>query len=309
MILNYIWKFISGWINYSGKVISHKIIERAMGYRGSKSVLKSNIVKEQRVDGSWLVKTNLRCILMGFERNYQIKIPSNHLNKKRFANYSTNDISNLNTNLNKLNPWFITGFADAESSFGIFILPRSDSTTKWRVKAVFAIGLNKKDINILRNIQYTLGVGKLYFSGMKVYYRVESFSELQVIVDHFSNYKLVSAKISDFLIFKQCFNLIKNQEHLTSEGLLKLVELKSSLNLGLSDTLKKSFPNLVPTKLPNFIFNGIKDPNWISGFISGDGSFNIKTTKTEINKVQLRFSIHLHLREKEVILGITGRFG
>lgn len=68
-------------------VTSHKISENVMGYRGSKSITDYNtptghnsvIVKEQRVDGSWFVANkakNLRCTLMGFERNYQIKIPS-----------------------------------------------------------------------------------------------------------------------------------------------------------------------------------------------------------------------------------------
>ena len=33
-------------------VITQKMIENAMGNRGSKSVLVSSIVKEQRVDGS-----------------------------------------------------------------------------------------------------------------------------------------------------------------------------------------------------------------------------------------------------------------
>ena len=42
--------------------------ENKMGYRGSKSILESNIVKEQRVDGSWFVAKiarSLRCTLMG----------------------------------------------------------------------------------------------------------------------------------------------------------------------------------------------------------------------------------------------------
>jgi len=54
-----------------------------MGYRGSKSVtglVKSVIVKEQRVDGSFCINSiHLRCTLMGIERNYQIKIPSNQI--------------------------------------------------------------------------------------------------------------------------------------------------------------------------------------------------------------------------------------
>jgi hypothetical protein len=44
-------------------------------------------VKEQRVDGNWCINLklmHLRCTLMGFERNYQIKIPSKQLNVKKF---------------------------------------------------------------------------------------------------------------------------------------------------------------------------------------------------------------------------------
>ena len=63
-----------------------------MGYRGSKSECVTQIysVKEQRVDGSYFGSTlspKLRCTLMGFERNYPIKIPSNQLNIKNFSTY------------------------------------------------------------------------------------------------------------------------------------------------------------------------------------------------------------------------------
>ena len=86
MVPNYSRKIISGWSNYPCTVTSHKMIEREMGNRGSKSGFSSNFVKEQRVDGSrCIIKDlfmHLRYTLMGFERNYQIKIPSNQLNIK-----------------------------------------------------------------------------------------------------------------------------------------------------------------------------------------------------------------------------------
>ena len=52
MIPNYSWKTISGWINYSCKVISHKMSENKMGYRGSKSNFVTKFEKEQRVNGN-----------------------------------------------------------------------------------------------------------------------------------------------------------------------------------------------------------------------------------------------------------------
>lgn len=203
-----------------------------------------------------------------------------------------------------MNPWFITGFSDAESSFIILVQPRSDSKTKWRVKATFAIGLHIKDTPILEHIRDSLGVGRIYISGTKVYYRVEAFDELQVVIDHFDTYPLVTAKKVDYELFKECFHIIKLKKHLTEEGLQKIINIKSALNKGLSDKLKEQF-NVILNKRLEFKFDGIPDPYWVAGFTSGDGSFNIKTTKTRSGKVQLRYSVTLHIREKEVIIGLA----
>ena len=84
-------KAICGWTNHSGTVISHKMSENKMGYRGSKSDLIIKSVKEQRVDGSWVTfnfknkKVPLRSTLMGGESRYQVKIPSNQINKIKSA--------------------------------------------------------------------------------------------------------------------------------------------------------------------------------------------------------------------------------
>jgi hypothetical protein len=89
-----------------------------------------------------------------------------------------------------------------------------------------------KDLAILEEIKKTLGVGKIYKDTERktVQYKVESIKDLQIIIEHFEKYPLVTDKLSDFLIFKNCYNIIKNKEHLTKEGILKLVGLKSSLN-------------------------------------------------------------------------------
>jgi hypothetical protein len=67
--------------------------------------------------------------------------------------------------------------------------------------------------------------------------------------------------------------------------------------------LKKQFKININEKL-KFKFEGIPDPYWVTGFISGDGCFNIKTTKSRIGNIQLRYAVNLHIREKDVILGL-----
>jgi len=170
---------------------------------------------------------------------------------------------------------------------------------------VFIIKLHSKDFSNLEQIKYTLGVGIIRKNGINsVQYIAESFKDLQVIIEHFDKYPLITCKVSDYLVFKQCFEHIKKREHLTEEGLLKIVGLKSSINWGLSENLKKSFPKAVFINRPQYVFKGISDTFWLAGFTSGDGSFHLISSslniKSETNKfeerVRLRYSLNLDIR-------------
>jgi hypothetical protein len=100
----------------------------------------------------------------------------------------------------------------------------------------------------------------VYSSGTKVYYRVESFKDLQVIIDHFDKYPLVTAKKLDYDLFKKSFNIIKLNEHLTEQGISKLIEFKGSLNKGLSKNLRDSFSGIDLLERVKFKFDGIPSP-------------------------------------------------
>lgn len=305
MILSYKLKIISGWANYSGIVTSQNMNESEMENCGSKSNKDYTLfVKEQRVDGSWLLsKRSLRCTLMDFKRNYQVKILANQL-KNRF--YSTL------LNNPKLNPWFITGFTDAEGSFIISVYNDAKSKLNWRVSAYFSIHVHEKDLPLLELIQNTLGVGIVRKNNENtVLFRVSDIKDLQIILNHFENYPLVSAKYSDYLLFKQCVELIQEKAHLTEEGLLKIVSLKANLNKGLSKELIESFPNIKGIDRPDYIFKGIPDPFWVSGFATGDSSFSVSLEKgtTRLGKrVRLIFGTCLHIREKDLLIGISNYF-
>ena len=142
---SYTRKGISGWTNHSCMVTSLKASEKNVGYRGSKSVVCNNItVKEQRVYGSWCGTNlpHLRCTLTGFERNYQVKIPSYQIIQRRL--YSTE--SDFNQNIEKLpqlnEPWFISGFVDAEGCFLILIRKSPKNRLGWQLEANFTINLH-----------------------------------------------------------------------------------------------------------------------------------------------------------------------
>jgi sRNA-binding regulator protein Hfq len=76
-----------------------------------------------------------------------------------------------------------------------------------------------------------LKTGKIYKHGVdSIQYRVSSLKNLQIITDHFDSYPLITQKSADYLLFKQAIAIIKNKEHLSIEGLLKLVGIKATLN-------------------------------------------------------------------------------
>ena len=249
---------------------------------------------------------------MGIERYYQVKNLSNLINTlKRYK--STTHKPNI-VNKSSINPWFVTGFTDAEGSFSILIQHNQKYKFNWRVKIIFAIGLHNKDIELLQNIKSYFGVGNIHKHGKdSIQYRVESIKDIQVIINHFDMYPLVSTKKVNYTLFKEAFNLVKLNDHTNEKGLLKLVGLKSYMNLGLNPKLKQAFPDFDKHSLikPEYAFSGIQDPYWVAGFVSGDGSFGIKIASgsTAIgNRTQLRFAIGLNIIEKDLILSLANYF-
>lgn len=89
----------------------------------------------------------------------------------------------------------------------------------------------------------------------------------------FKKYNLLRQKRADFDIFALIMEKIKNKEDDKQQGLQEIVNLKASLNLGLSDKLKERFPNCLPVSRPKIKFEGIPDPNWLSGFAEGEACF------------------------------------
>jgi hypothetical protein len=102
--------------------------------------------------------------------------------------------------------------------------------------------------------------------------------------------------------------LLNDKKHLTQAGLQQIVSLKATLNFGLSENLKKEFPNLSVLERPNYSpDNTILNPDWISGFVEGDGSFFI-TIKKENNLVVAFLSRTLNIREKLLLTKIQDFF-
>lgn len=75
--------------------------------------------------------------------------------------------------------------------------------------------------------------------------------EIIELIKFFDLYPLITRKKSDYLLFKQIVSIIQLKEHFTSEGLQRIINLKATLNFGLSKELQLMFPETIPVARPS----------------------------------------------------------
>lgn len=160
------------------------------------------------------------------------------------------------------------------------------------------------------------GVGNVTIQKNKktAFYYVSSIKDLnEIIIPHFDKYPLISQKRADFILFKSAVELINKKDHLTQKGLMKIVEIRASMNWGLTSTLKEHFPNLTPVLKPEIKDQKIPDPNWLVGFVNGEGCFFIDIYKSSTTKlgqaVKLSFIITQHYKDAQLIQSLVQYLG
>lgn len=101
-------------------------------------------------------------------------------------------------------------------------------------------------------------------------------------------------------MFKRIVEIMHLKEHLQPNGLQEIVNLKASLNFGVSEDLKAIFPKTVPVPVPLVEYSELPHPQWLAGFASGEGCFtaNLKKSSAYIagGQVLMRFSLTQHSR-------------
>lgn len=107
-----------------------------------------------------------------------------------------------------------------------------------------------KDLNLLYLFQQYFGdIGSIHIPRNRniVNYSIDSTQDLNKLILHLEKYPLLTKKAADFLLFKQAITLVNNKAHLTVEGLNQIVNIKTSMNLGLSNMLKSEFAGYTPS--------------------------------------------------------------
>lgn len=184
------------------------------------------------------------------------------------------------------------------------------------MQSYFEIGLNQKDHLLLNQLQeFFGGIGTLRVdkNSRAIKYSVSDIKHLTtILIPHFKKYPLLTQKAADFQLFEQIVELMSKGAHRNLNGLQQIINLKASMNLGISEAIKSEFSLITPVKRPVIQIQSIPDPQWISGFVSGDGNFDvgIRESKSIVGyRVYLRFRITQHAKDiklMELIINYLG---
>jgi len=128
--------------------------------------------------------------------------------------------------ISSLEPYWVTGFTDAEGCFTIIIEILGESPLKFKVRASYEISLHSVDSAILYRIQSFFNTGKIYKrSDQNIsVYRVTNVKELLTkVIPHFNAYPLLSKKQADFILWSRVVDIMHSKDHLTLDGLLRIL--------------------------------------------------------------------------------------
>ena len=138
----------------------------------------------------------------------------------------------------RLNPDWLVGFTDGEGCFSISIFKNKTLKSGFQVFPEFVLTQGAKSLETLEKVQKFFGCGKIYENKRydnhrEALYRycVRNKADLILkICPFFNKYTLQTAKKNDFELFKQGLEIIKNGEHLTDKGFIKIREIASQMN-------------------------------------------------------------------------------
>jgi hypothetical protein len=130
-----------------------------------------------------------------------------------------------------LSEQWVVGFVDGEGCFFIGINKQPEMTTGYQVLPEFRIIQQKKDVQILYALKkfFQCGVVRKNHDD-RFELRIRKFDCLVKIVEFFESHPLYTKKNVDFKKFAHIIRWMKEDQHLTKEGLIKIIEIASEMN-------------------------------------------------------------------------------
>lgn len=128
--------------------------------------------------------------------------------------------------------YYISGFVDGEGSFNISIRKHPGYKLGWKTSLTFNV--SQKGVQSLELLKNTFQCGyvRKRWDNLHYFEIVEFEKIMSRVIPFFKRFKLRSEKEKDFQIFRKVAYLMKNGEHLTVNGIIKILELRRPMNYG-----------------------------------------------------------------------------
>lgn len=229
-------------------------------------------------------------------------------------------ITLINREIKSLDPWWVTGYTDAEGSFMINVFKSKNVNLGYSVKLIYQITAHYSEIDTMFSIKsFFNGVGNIEFSsnGKYVSYKVYKIADIiNTIIPHFITYPLQSTKLVYFKLWCKSSEVIDKDLHLSKEGFRTILSYKASLTKKLDALVFKSdlYSDIVPFEV-NIDWLTINStrlyPDYIAGFTAADGSFSL--TKPSLTgkwpNYHAYFRIHQNVRDKILLIRMIDVIG
>jgi hypothetical protein len=208
---------------------------------------------------------------------------------------------------------YLSGLTQADGCFHISIELNKKLKLGVVVKPKIILSQHKNFKNFFELIKKYLGVGYIIINRNEVQYIVNSVPQIeQKIIPYFDKYPLRSRKLESYMIFKEIIGIISKKEHLTKEGLIKIIKMSYKMNTVTKRNENKkiklfSMFGIENYKPINLTFNhvtNIIDIKFITGLIDGDGSFYISFN----NKIRPGFNVTQDIANKSLLLELKEYF-
>lgn len=142
--------------------------------------------------------------------------------------YKSLDIKFTTNSSGDFNNHWLAGFSDADASFQIKVINRL-IRNKSEIRLNYQI--DQKNNLLLNMIKIYLGGNIGYRKSQDTYYYGStSFGSAKNVIKYFDKFNLQSKKHISYLRWRKVYILIQNKEHLTEEGLVKILKIKSLIN-------------------------------------------------------------------------------
>lgn len=158
--------------------------------------------------------------------------------------------------MKSLNPWYVTGLIEGEGCFCINISKHKTKKTGFDARLMFEVEMIIDDKPLLEKLQKHFKCGHIYVLNYERYgwrphvkYAVKSYKDIRdKVIPFFKKYELRGKKKKDFDYFCQAISIFETKDHLKIDGVKKLREIQSKMNL--RRKLKQSSAKVRENRVP-----------------------------------------------------------